>query len=57
MFGARDEVTDWQNIIPYGGTERDNVVIIRTHGSLTGKCYHQNGRTQIMSSLLGHMVH
>jgi len=22
------ELTDWQNVIPYGGTKRDNVVII-----------------------------
>jgi len=25
LFGAEDELTDWQNIIHYGGTERDNV--------------------------------
>ena len=31
------ELTNWQNVIPYGGTKRDNVVIDRSHGSLTGK--------------------
>jgi len=36
------ELTKWQNVIPYGGTKRDNVFIIRSHGSLTGKCYHRN---------------
>ena len=35
------ELTDWQITISYGGTKRDNVVIIRSHGSLTGKSYHR----------------
>jgi len=39
-------VTKWQNAIPYGGTTRHIVVIIRSHCLLTGKCYHQNCRTQ-----------
>jgi len=29
------ELTDWQNVVPYAGTERDNVIITRPHGSLT----------------------
>jgi hypothetical protein len=40
------ELSDWQNVIPYGERERDNVVIVRSHGSLTDKCYHRNCRTQ-----------
>jgi hypothetical protein len=36
------ELTEGQNVIPYGGTKKDNVVILRPHGSLTGKCYHRN---------------
>jgi len=44
-------LTDWQNVIPCGGTKIDNVIIIRSHGSLTGKCYHQNCRTQTTNKL------
>jgi hypothetical protein len=33
---------NWQNITPYGGTKRENDIMIRLHGSLTDKCYHQN---------------
>jgi hypothetical protein len=40
------EVTNWQNVIPYGGTKRDNVVIIRSGGALTDKCNHGNCRKQ-----------
>jgi hypothetical protein len=36
------QLTNWQNVIPYGGTKRENDIFIRSHGSLTGKCYHQN---------------
>ena len=40
------ELTNWQNVIPYGGTNKENAVINRSHGSLTGKCYHRKCRTQ-----------
>jgi len=40
------EVTKWQNVIAYGGTKRGNVVIIRSHGSITVKCNHGKFRTQ-----------
>ena len=29
------DLRNWQNVIPYGGTKKDYVVIIRSHGSLT----------------------
>jgi hypothetical protein len=41
-FCNQAELTNGQNVIPYGGKENYNVVIIRSHGSLTGKCYHKN---------------
>jgi len=45
------ELTDWQNVVPYGWTKSDNVVIVRWHGSLTGKCYHRHCRTQTINKL------
>jgi len=45
------ELTNRQNVILYVGTKRGNVVMIRSHGSLTGKCYHRNSRTQTANKL------
>jgi len=37
-------------------TKRDNVIIIRSRCSLTGKCYHRNCRTQTTNKLFNYRV-
>ena len=49
------ELTDWRIVIPYGGTKRDNVIIIRSHGSLTAsvttKTVEHNQQTNSLSAV------